>query len=127
MESEDPQEEPTEERVVSDSELQRLRDLLKQRDDEISVLLKMLKQEKRRAADAEASLQRSGGQPIKPSSPILGRTSPLQLEARAPPPRGTSPTHTDGRGDREERGVVDSRQSQDSTEWRAAVKAGIVA
>lgn len=62
--------------VATDKELQRLRELLKQRDDEINVLLKMLKQEKRRAAEGEAALKEAGLPPLRPISPILGRTSP---------------------------------------------------
>jgi kinesin family protein 6/9 len=40
----------------SDVEWQRMKSLLKQRDDEINILVKMLKQEKKRAAEAEASV-----------------------------------------------------------------------
>ena len=68
--------------VTSDSEVQRLRDLLQQRDDEINVLLKMLKQERRRAAEAELALKEAGGADLskkRPPSPILGRTSPIQV------------------------------------------------
>ena len=136
--------EPEEDSPVSDAELQKLRDLLKQRDDEISVLLKMLKQEKRRAAGAEATLKRSGVQHTKSSSPILGRTSPLQVQPGTPPLGAPSLVHKDhqenvrepqsqeGRFDRrnkEQRGVqryrgyVSSTQSRDSIEWRAAMKA----
>lgn len=113
----------------TNGELLQLRDLLQQRDDEISVLLKMLKQEKRRAADAEASLKKSGGAPIKPSSPIMGRTSPLQLEPGAPPLGLPSPSQRGGvqngvgfnkGGDQ---GVV-GNGSRDSVEWAAVSKAG---
>ena len=72
--------------MTSDAELQRLRDLLQQRDDEINVLLKMLKQEKRRAAEAEAALKDAGVAVDKgrPPSPVLGRTSPIQVEGPVP-------------------------------------------
>ena len=75
-----------ERKVTSDAELQRLRDLLQQRDDEINVLLKMLKQEKRRAAEAEAALKDAGMAIDKrrPLSPVLGRTSPIQVEGPIP-------------------------------------------
>ena len=72
--------------VTSDLELQRLRDLLQQRDDEINVLLKMLKQERRRAGEAEVALKEAGLSLDKKSrsSPILGRTSPIQVEGPVP-------------------------------------------
>ena len=40
------------------------------------VLLKMLKQEKRRVAEGEVALKEAGLPPLRPISPILGRTSP---------------------------------------------------
>lgn len=75
-----------EERVMSDGELQQLRELLQQRDDEINVLLKILKQERRRANEAESALKEAGlsVERKRPPSPILGRTSPLQMEGPVP-------------------------------------------
>eukprot|EP00731_Ephydatia_muelleri_P027714 Em0019g587a len=79
--------------VANDKELQRLRDLLKQRDEEImtltevpDVLLKMLKQEKRRAAEGEVALKEAGLPPLRSISPILGRTSPHAMNL-LPSPR----------------------------------------
>ena len=74
------------ERVISDGELQQLRELLQQRDDEINVLLKILKQERRRANEAESALKEAGlsVEKRRPSSPILGRTSPLQVDGPVP-------------------------------------------
>ena len=74
------------ERVTSDAELQQLRELLQQRDDEINVLLKILKQERRRANEAESALKEAGVavERKRPLSPILGRTSPLQVEGPVP-------------------------------------------
>ena len=72
--------------VTSDAELQRLRELLQQRDDEINVLLKMLKQERRRAREAELALKEAGVavDRKRPPSPILGRTSPLEVKGHVP-------------------------------------------
>ena len=82
--------------AVSDAELQRLRELLKQRDDEINILLKMLKQEKRRALEAEVALKDAGVDTWKRSnSPILGRTSPLQTEGRHSVPSTASKSVTE--------------------------------
>lgn len=92
--------------VVSNTGLLGLRDLLRQRDDEISVLLKILKQEKRKTADAEASLKRSGSQQMRPSSTILDPIGPVQLEPEV---------HA------KEQDVF-VRQSQESFEWRSAMK-----
>ena len=74
------------ERVISDGELQQLRELLQQRDDEINVLLKILKQERRRANEAESALKEAGlsVEKRRPSSPILGRTSPLRVDGPVP-------------------------------------------
>ena len=74
------------ERVASDGELQQLRELLQQRDDEINVLLKILKQERRRANEAESALKEAGlsVEKRRPPSPILGRTSPLRVEGPVP-------------------------------------------
>lgn len=147
--------EQEEDNPVSDAELQNLRDLLKQRDDEISILLKMLKQEKRRAANAEATLKQSGIEYTKPSSPILGRTSPLQLEPGTAPLGVPSPVHAGSEGHQEkvrretlsqtgsleredeeqkrlsgvpqDRGhnYISNTQSRESAEWKAAMKAGV--
>lgn len=74
------------ETVMSDTELQMLKELLKQRNDEINVLLKMLKQERRRANEAESTLKDAGlaMEKKRPPSPILGRTSPLSVEGPVP-------------------------------------------
>lgn len=74
------------ERVMSDGELQQLRELLQQRDDEINVLLKILKQERQRANEAESALKEAGlsVERKRPPSPILGRTSPLRVEGPVP-------------------------------------------
>jgi hypothetical protein len=74
------------ERVISDGELQELRELLQQRDDEINVLLKILKQERRRANEAESALKEAGlsVERKRPPSPILGRTSPLRVDGPVP-------------------------------------------
>ena len=74
------------ERVTSDAELQQLRELLQQRDDEINILLKILKQERRRANEAESALKETGlaVERKRPPSPILGRTSPLQVDGPVP-------------------------------------------
>ena len=103
---------------------QDLRDLLRQRDDEISVLLKILKQEKRKTADAEASLKRSGGQQMSPSTTILDQTGPVQLEpgVRFGIPSGGVQSRTDYAEERD----VCVRQSQESVEWKSAMKTSIV-
>ena len=74
------------ERVTSDTELQQLRELLQQRDDEINVLLKILKQERQRANEAELALKEAGVsmERKRPPSPILGRTSPLRVDGPVP-------------------------------------------
>ena len=74
------------ERVTSDAELQQLRELLQQRDDEINVLLKILKQERRRANEAESALKEASlaVERKRPPSPILGRTSPLRVDGPVP-------------------------------------------
>ncbi|XP_064403567.1 kinesin-like protein KIF6 isoform X2 [Halichondria panicea] len=104
--SKDPNSEIQQNVVVSNTGLLGLRDLLRQRDDEISVLLKILKQEKRKTADAEASLKRSGSQQMRPSSTILDPIGPVQLEP------GVHAKEQD----------VFVRQSQESFEWRSAMK-----
>lgn len=96
--------------MVSDTELQDLRELLKQRDDEISVLLKMLKQEKRRAAHAEATLEQSGVQYSAVTSPILGRTSPMQLGPDCPPIGCPSPVYGGSK-------TLEGRELNSRTEW----------
>ena len=113
------------------AELQRLQELLSQRDDEINILLKMLKQEKRRAAEAEAMLKTNATSTtsttelagrIRPQSPLLGRTSPLQLVAEKDRPsvervsQGESPRNNAKAAP----GGIESRLS------RAALKAGII-
>lgn len=50
------------------------------------VLLKMLKQEKRRAAEGEVALKEAGLPPLRSISPILGRTSPHAMNL-LPSPR----------------------------------------
>ena len=72
--------------VMSDAELQQLRELLQQRDNEINVLLKILKQERRRANEAESALKEAGlaVERKRPPSPILGRTSPLWVDGPVP-------------------------------------------
>lgn len=103
----------------------------------------MLKQEKRRAADAEATLKRSGVKYTKSTSPILGRTSPLHIEPGTTPLGAHSPirAHSENRqenvqeegrfvgGDEDQRDVqhdqrqVVNSQSRDSVKWKAAMKA----
>lgn len=74
------------ERVPSDAELEQLRELLQQRDDEINVLLKILKQERQRANEAESALKEAGlsMERKRPPSPILGQTSPLRVDGPVP-------------------------------------------
>ena len=102
----------------------------------------MLKQERRRAAEAEAALKDAGMEPRKAPSPILGSTSPV------PPPATTSETSaalsssreiaksnskqsvSNSRGLEEQRGVQEdiansrSQLSGDSVKLRAVLKAG---
>ena len=108
----------------------------------------MLKQERRRAAEAEAALKDAGMEPRKPPSPILGSTSPV------PPPTTTTTASetsgllsssremsniarsnskqsvSDSRGLGEQRGVQESvtnsgsQLSGDSVKLRAILKAG---
>ena len=108
----------------------------------------MLKQERRRAAEAEAALKDAGMEPRKAPSPILGSTSPV------PPPTATTAASetsgllsssremsniarsnskqsvSDSRGLGEQRGVQESvtnsgsQLSGDSVKLRAILKAG---
>ena len=50
------------------------------------MLLKMLKQEKRRAAEGEVALKEAGLPPLRSISPILGRISPQTMNL-LPSPR----------------------------------------
>ncbi len=60
-----------------------LQERLRQRDSEIRILLRMMKQERKRADRAEASLGAAGGRvlPVSPVSP--DRLSPMRLAARS--------------------------------------------
>ena len=105
----------------------------------------MLKQERRRAAEAEAALKDAGMEPRKAPSPILGSTSPV------PPPATTTTASetsaalsssreitksnskqsvSNSRGLGEHRGVQEgiansrSQLSEDSVKLRAILKAG---
>ena len=112
------------------------------------ILLKMLKQERRRAAEAEAALKDAGVEPRKAPSPILGSPSPV------PPPATTTSTSetsavlsssretssiarsnskqsvSNSRGLEEQRGVQEgiansgSQLYGDSVKLRAVLKAG---
>lgn len=129
--------------AASDTELQRLRDLLKQRDDEINILLKMLKQEKRRALEAEVALKDAGVNNWKrSSSPILGRTSPMQSEGGSSVPSTASRSVAEspqsvsvssvvspsasGRGERVRADDYKGAANRGSEQLRAKLKAGLL-
>ena len=87
-------------------ELEMLQERLRQRDSEIRILLRMMKQERKRADRAEASLGAAGGrvQPVSPVSP--DRVSPLRLARSvegsiAPTPTPVSATNTSALGNQE--------------------------
>jgi kinesin family protein 6/9 len=64
----------------SNGEVDKLEGILKQRDEEINVLLKMLKQERKVVGEREALLQQHRIEWNKPmESPLMGRTSPIGL------------------------------------------------
>ena len=87
-------------------ELEMVQDRLRQRDSEIRILLRMMKQERKRADRAEASLGAAGGR-IRPVSPVSpDRVSPLRLARSmegsiAPTPAPVSATKTSVLGHRE--------------------------
>ena len=70
------------------------------------ILLKMLKQERRRAAEAEATLQGAGVEPKRAPSPIMGSTSPLPL-----PPKSSGFSPAGPPSSREMGSFADSEQS----------------
>ncbi len=104
------------ERVISDGELQELRELLRQRDDEINVLLKILKQERRRANEAESALKEAGlsVERKRPPSPILGRTSPLRVDGPVPESMISMVSSTNGASSRNTVGSAVSLPSSQS-------------
>ncbi|XP_040203793.1 kinesin-like protein KIF6 [Rana temporaria] len=57
---------------VRPEEMKKLRDLLQQRDNEINILVSMLKKEKKRNQDATYEMSQSGGQLRSPSDASLG-------------------------------------------------------
>ncbi len=120
--------EPEQTEIASRSELHKFTDLLKQRDDEISVLLKMLKQEKRRAAEAESCLKKFENPPIQPPNPILGKRSPANLRAQSLDLQSSSGNRYVEAGGSEGEQVAGSRQKQhnsDVTKARSALTIGI--
>ena len=106
----------------------------------------MLKQEKRRSAEAEAALKNAGSGLKRLPSPILGRVSPLQLadtgthdvkrpatetghKLHSSSPEGVSVSTSgsvlrDGRGSAERDGDVHMQPSKMSGRATAALKAG---
>ena len=91
-------------------ELEMLQDRLRQRDSEIRILLRMMKQERKRADRAEASLSAAGGR-IRPVSPVSpDRVSPLRLGRSvegsvAPTPTPVSAAPASALGSEGSRGV----------------------
>ena len=66
----------------------------------------MLKQERRRAAEAEATLKDAGVEPKRAPSPIMGSTSPLP-----PPPKTSGASPAGPPSSREMGSLADSDQS----------------
>ena len=126
-------------------ELEMIRDRLLQRDSEISILLRMLKQERKRADRAEYSLKTAGLE-IRSISPVSpDRVSPVRL-ARSSPARSVDLVTSSAQSsdetmspqvkgdDASVRGsqlvdtvgsVVTDKSSQDSEQWEISLKAGL--
>ncbi len=118
--------EPQQDVMASKRELQKLANLLKQRDDEISVLLKMLKQEKRRAAEAQPSPKMFESLRVKPSSHILGETNPISFEQNAQSLGLKSFDIADVQTGKEcfKEQISDNKLRQHTTEWNSPLKIG---
>lgn len=135
-------------------ELEMIQERLRQRDGEINILLRMLKQERKRADRAEGALS-VAGVPVRTVSPVSpDRLSPVRLSRNASVPSSVTSNATStttplsqGRGDEtgrsadrvrgsdgvRERGKMDARQSgapasaasqNGSEEWQTTLKEG---